>query len=65
METVRSDLKLELQAKDQQVKALEEGLKVMKERATTLPVESQSVATTDDVVPEPPSDDRSAKLLSK
>lgn len=67
VETVRSDLKLELQAKEQQVKILEEGIKSMKEKtpATSLTVQSQPLTDTDNPVSEIHIDDRTAKLLSK
>lgn len=61
MEIVRSDLKLELQAKEQQVKILEEEVRGLKDKAlSTRPDQSPTVESTSTS-----NDDRSTKLLSK
>ena len=65
VEIVRSDLKLELQVKEQHVKALEtnlteERLRSIKDKSTSL--STQMANSTD--TPDNPSYDRSAKLIS-
>jgi len=61
VEIVRSDLKLELQAKEQQVKILEEEVRGLKDKAlSTRPDQSPTVESTSTS-----NDDRSTKLLSK
>lgn len=59
VETVRSDLKIELQVKEQQVRTLEEGLKSMKEKSTIVPIQLDTT--------NPPAnltDERSVKITS-
>lgn len=60
VEIVRSDLKLELQAKEHHVRTLEEGLKSIKEKSTCLPVQLDTTNSPNNIT-----DERSVKLISK
>ena len=59
VEIIRSDLKLELQAKDQHIKSLDDDVKALKEKLKSQPDQSPTVESTSVSV-----DDRSSKLLS-
>ncbi len=59
VEIVRADLKIELQAKEQHVRTLEEGLKSMKEKSTSLPIQLDTSNAPDNLT-----DERFTKIIS-